>query len=57
MREQGAGQVLRDALAVDRRGLAVSSLLAAMLFIFLVDVGIIAAGLWVAIAVAGGAHG
>jgi len=27
VREQGAGQVLRDALAVDRRGLAVSSLL------------------------------
>lgn len=32
-------------------------LLGAMLFILMIDVGILAAGLWVAFAIAGGAHG
>jgi hypothetical protein len=32
-------------------------LLGAMLFILLIDVGILGAGLWIAFAIAGGAHG
>jgi hypothetical protein len=32
-------------------------LLGAMLFILLIDIGILAAGLWIAVAIAGGAHG
>lgn len=50
----------REILAIPRGGSATSPalLLSAMLFILLVGCGIVAGGLWVAVAVAGGAvHG
>jgi len=49
----------REILGIPRgpAAIAASSLLAAMLFILLVDVGIVAGGLWIALAVAGGVHG
>ncbi len=52
-------EACRSILAIPRRpgAIAASTLLVAATFILLVDVGIVAGGLWVAIAVAGGAHG
>lgn len=52
-------EACRSIFAIPRgpEAIAVTTLLVAMLFILLVDVGIIAGGLWVALAVAGGAHG
>lgn len=49
----------REILAIPRGpdALSASALLAAMLFILMVGLGIVAGGLWVALAVAGGAHG
>ncbi|KQN06925.1 hypothetical protein [Sphingomonas sp. Leaf25] len=49
----------REILTIPRGpgALGTSALLAAMLFILLVGCGIVAGGLWVAIAVAGGANG
>lgn len=49
----------REILAISRApgAMSVSPLLMAMLFILLVGCGIVAGGLWVALAVAGGAHG
>lgn len=52
-------QACREILAIPRvhGSMVGTSLLGAMIFILLVDLGIVAAGLWVAFAVAGGAHG
>lgn len=52
-------QACREILAIPRipGSIAGASLLGAMIFILLVDLGIVAGGLWVAVAVAGGAHG
>ncbi|GAA0671745.1 hypothetical protein FHT00_001845 [Sphingomonas insulae] len=52
-------QACREILAIpDVPGsIARTSLLGAMIFILVVDLGIVAGGLWVAIAIAGGAHG
>ncbi|WP_294216302.1 hypothetical protein [uncultured Sphingomonas sp.] len=52
-------EACRSILAIPRGPEAISAptLLVAMLVILLVDIGIVAGGLWVAVAVAGGAHG
>lgn len=52
-------EACRSILSIPRGpgAIAASTLLAAMAFILLVDIGIVAGGLWVALAVAGGAHG
>lgn len=49
----------REIIAIPRGpdALSASALLAATFFILLVGCGIVAGGLWVAFAVAGGAHG
>lgn len=49
----------REILAIPRipGAMSASALLAGMIFILLVGCGIVAGGLWVALAVAGGAHG
>lgn len=52
-------EACRSILTIPRGPEAISAptLLVAMVFILLVDIGIVAGGLWVAVAVAGGAHG
>ncbi|WP_294284348.1 hypothetical protein [uncultured Sphingomonas sp.] len=52
-------EACRSMLAIPRGPDAITgpTPLLAMLFILLVDIGIIAGGLWVAVAVAGGARG